>query len=335
MSALLEVENLRVRYPAGSRLAAALTGRPATIEAVAGASFSVQPGETYAIVGESGSGKTTLARGIVGLVPLHSGSIGFEGRRISELSERALQPLRRKVGMVFQDPTGSLSPRLSVRSILAEPFRVHGERVDLDREVARLLAEVGLPASFASRYPHQLSGGQARRIGVARALALRPKLLIADEPTAGLDVSIQGEMLNLLNELQARLGIAILIITHNLNVVRHVADRVAVMYLGRIVEEGLTADVFARPQHRYTAALLSANPVPDPDAPRNRLSIEGDVPSLLDRPSGCEFHPRCPFALQQCREVFPAASSLGPGHVFACHNPAGHLSLSEREAVPA
>jgi peptide/nickel transport system ATP-binding protein len=170
-----------------------VTGRSASIEAVAGASFSVQPGETYAVVGESGSGKTTLARGIVGIVPVHSGSISFEGRRISQLSERALQPLRRKVGMVFQDPTGSLSPRLSVRSILAEPFRVHGEHVETEREVGRLLAEVGLPASFASRYPHQLSGGQARRVGVARALALHPKLLIADEPTAGLDVSIQGE----------------------------------------------------------------------------------------------------------------------------------------------
>jgi peptide/nickel transport system ATP-binding protein len=323
MSALLEVENLRVRFPAGSRLTAAVTGRPAWIEAVAGASFSIQPGETFAIVGESGSGKTTLARGVIGLVPVHSGSIGFAGRRISQLSERALQPLRREIGMVFQDPTGSLSPRLSVRSILAEPFRAHRQQVDLDAEVARLLGEVGLPASFASRYPHQLSGGQARRVGVARALALRPKLLIADEPTAGLDVSIQGEMLNLLNDLQARLGIAILIITHNLNVVRHVADRVAVMYLGRIVEEGPTADVFARPQHRYTAALLSANPVPDPDAVRNPLNIEGDVPSLFDRPPGCEFHPRCTFALEPCRVVFPPVATLAAAHRFACHNPTG------------
>ena len=244
MKALLEVEDLTIRFAVGSPISAMFTGAPTHIEAVADVSFSVQPGETYALVGESGSGKTSLARGIVGLVPIHSGTIGFDGHRISRLTEKALLPVRREIGMIFQDPTGSLSPRLSVRSILAEPFRVHRHRgdFDLDAEVARLLDDVGLPVSFLSRYPHQLSGGQARRIGVARALALRPKLLIADEPTAGLDVSIQGEILNLLNELQARLGIAILIITHNLNVVRHLADKVAVMYLGRIVEEGRTAD---------------------------------------------------------------------------------------------
>ncbi len=323
MNALLEVRDLHIRFPVGSRLSAALTGAPSTVEVVAGVSFSIRPGETYALVGESGSGKTSLARGLVGLVPLHSGTIAFDGRRISRLSERNLLPVRREVGMIFQDPTGSLSPRLSVRSILAEPFRVHRRRgVDLDAEVARLLDDVGLPASFASRYPHQLSGGQARRVGVARALALHPKLLIADEPTAGLDVSVQGEMLNLLNDLQARLGLAIMIITHNLNVVRHVADRVAVMYLGRIVEEGPTGEVFASPRHRYTAALLSANPVPDPDAVHDRLHIEGDVPSLFDRPPGCEFHPRCPFALEPCMRVFPAPTRSATAHIFACHNPA-------------
>ncbi len=321
MKALLEVEDVRIRFPVGSRLNAAITGAPASIEVVVGVSFSIQPGETYALVGESGSGKTSLARGIVGLVPTHAGSISFEGRPISRLSERALLPIRREIGMIFQDPTGSLSPRQSVRSILAEPFRVHRQGGDLDAHVARLLDDVGLPSSFASRYPHQLSGGQARRVGMARALALRPKLLIADEPTAGLDVSVQGEMLNLLNELQARLGLTILIITHNLNVVRHVADRVAVMYLGRIVEEGPTADVFASPCHRYTAALLSANPVPDPDARRVPLDIEGDMPSLFNRPPGCEFHPRCRFALEQCAAMFPAPTSLTAGHQFACHNP--------------
>jgi oligopeptide/dipeptide ABC transporter ATP-binding protein len=327
MNALLEVEDLRIRFSSGSRLSAALTGAPAWIEAVAGVSFSIQPGETYALVGESGSGKTSLARGIVGLVPVHSGAISFQGGRISRLTEKELLPVRREIGLIFQDPIGSLSPRLSIRSILAEPFRVHRRGdLDVDAEVVRLLEDVGLPASFLSRYPHQLSGGQARRIGVARALALRPKMLIADEPTAGLDVSVQGELLNLLNELQTRLGIAILIITHNLNVVRHVADRVAVMYLGRIVEEGLTADVFARPRHRYTAALLSANPVPDPDDARDRLEIEGDVPSLIHRPPGCEFHPRCPFAVAPCSTVFPAYTSTGAAHRFACHNPADSTS---------
>jgi peptide/nickel transport system ATP-binding protein len=321
MTALLDVRDVTIRFPVTSRLSGALTGRPATIEAVAGASFSMQPGETYAVVGESGSGKTTLARAIVGLAPVASGAIDFEGRRISGFSEHEMLPVRREIGMVFQDPAGSLSPRLSVRSILAEPFRVHGVRGDLDARVAGLLDEVGLPASFASRYPHQLSGGQARRVGVARALALRPKLLIADEPTAGLDVSIQGEMLNLLNELQARLGVAIVMITHNLNVVRHVADRVAVMYLGRIVEEGRTAELFAAPRHRYTAALLSANPVPDPDAHREPLDMDGDVPSLFNRPPGCEFHPRCRFALHRCRIERPARTLSSTSHAFTCHNP--------------
>jgi peptide/nickel transport system ATP-binding protein len=322
MTALLKVEHLGIRFPVASRVAAALSGQPTAIDAVLDVSFEVTAGETYAIVGESGSGKTSLARGLVGLVPIHAGEVTFEGRRISTLGERAFLQVRRQIGMIFQDPVGSLSPRLTVRSILAEPFRVHGrEGKRLDVEVARLLDEVGLPASFASRYPHQLSGGQARRVGVARALALRPKLLIADEPTAGLDVSIQGEMLNLLNALQARLGIAIMIITHNLNVVRHVADRVAVMYLGRIIEEGRTREIFTRPRHRYTAALLSANPVPDPDARRAPLDIEGDVPSLFSRPPGCEFHPRCRFAQERCLSVFPAWTSFTEGHGFACHNP--------------
>jgi peptide/nickel transport system ATP-binding protein len=322
MTALLEVRDVTIRFPTASRLSALLSGMPATIEAVAGVSFTVRAGETYAIVGESGSGKTTLARSVVGLTPIHSGEIRFDGERVSHLSERALLAVRRRVGMMFQDPAGSLSPRLTVRSILAEPFRVHRTGGELRHDVGRLLDEVGLPESFASRYPHQLSGGQARRVGVARALALRPKLLIADEPTAGLDVSVQGEMLNLLNELQARLGIAIMIITHNLNVVRHIADRVAVMYLGRIVEEGRTADIFAAPRHRYTAALLSANPAPDPDTRRAPIDIEGDVPSLLNRPSGCEFHPRCRFALERCRIEPPPWTFDNAAHRFTCHNPA-------------
>ena len=224
--------------------------------------------------------------------------------------------------MIFQDPVGSLSPRLSVRANprRAVPRARRGAATSTAK-VARLLDEVGLPASFGPRYPHQLSGGQARRVGVARALALRPKLVIADEPTAGLDVSVQGEVLNLLNELQASLGITLLIITHNLNVVRHVADRLAVMYLGRIVEEGPTAEIFAEPRHRYTAALLSANPEPDPDARRARLEIEGEVPSLFSRPPGCEFHPRCPFALDRCSTIRPAWTLSTPTHGFACHNP--------------
>jgi peptide/nickel transport system ATP-binding protein len=283
--------------------------------------MTMAPGETYALVGESGSGKTTLARAVNGLVRIADGEVRFEGQRISGLPERRLGAVRRQIAMVFQDPVGSLSPRLSVRSILAEPFRVHGVAGDIDAHVRRLLGLVGLPPAFARRYPHQLSGGQARRVGVARALALEPRLVIADEPTAGLDVSVQGEVLNLVNDLQARLGLAVLIITHNLHVVRHVADRMGVMYLGRIVEEGRTEDVFARPRHPYTLALLSANPEPDPDAPKNRVEIEGEVPSLFSRPSGCEFHTRCPFARENCAVDRPELTPDAQGRSFACHYP--------------
>lgn len=322
MSALLEVSDLSIRFPTGNRLAARLSGQPSFIEAVAHVSFALQAGKTYALVGESGSGKTTLARAIVGLVPSHDGAIAFDGRRISGLSEAALRPVRREIAMMFQDPMGSLSPRLKVRSILAEPFKVHGETSDLDRKIARLLADVGLPAHFAERFPHQLSGGQARRVSIARAIALKPKLIIADEPTAGLDVSIQGEMLNLMADLQARFGTAFLMITHNLHVVRHVAERMAVMYLGRIVEEGDTKAIFAKPRHRYTTALLSANLKPDPDSTVQIIEAEGETPSLLRRPSGCEFHPRCIFRHNICREQMPDEYFMTPGHRFSCHNPA-------------
>ena len=322
MSTLLDVRDVTVRYPAGNRLTAQFSGQPPFIEAVARVSFTLEAGKTYALVGESGSGKTTLARAIVGLIPTHGGSIDFAGRRISGLSEAALRGVRREIAMIFQDPVGSLSPRLKVHSILAEPFKVHGETADLGNKISALLDDVGLPAHFAERYPHQLSGGQARRIGVARALALRPKLVIADEPTAGLDVSIQGEMLNLMHDLQAKFGTAFLMITHNLNVVRHVAERMAVMYLGRIVEEGDTAAIFKAPHHRYTTALLSANLKPDPDQSAHLIEVEGETPSLLKRPSGCEFHPRCAFGLPICKEQTPKEQLSGGGHRFSCHNPA-------------
>jgi peptide/nickel transport system ATP-binding protein len=289
---------------------------------VAGVSFQVGTGETVALVGESGSGKTTLARAVVGLVPIFSGSVRFDGKPVAGLSGDALKALRRSVAMIFQDPVGSLSPRFTVRALLSEPFRIHGlaDR-DLDAEVDRLLGLVGLPRRMADRYPHQLSGGQARRVGVARAIALSPRLVIADEPTAGLDVSVQGEVLNLLNELRETLGLSMLIITHNLNIVRHVADRMAIMYLGRFVEQGDTGTIFAGPRHPYGLALLSANPEPDPDAQLDRIALEGEVPSLLARPSGCEFHGRCPFVEADCRVIPPAETADPDGRLFTCHHP--------------
>jgi oligopeptide/dipeptide ABC transporter ATP-binding protein len=322
MSPLLEVNDLTIRFPSGNRFAARLSGQPDFVEAVSRVSFALEAQKTYALVGESGSGKTTLARAIIGLVPVHQGRITFAGRTISGLSESRLRAVRREIAMIFQDPMGSLSPRLNVRSILAEPFKIHGETAELEKKIARLLEDVGLPRHFAERYPHQLSGGQARRVSVARALALRPKLVIADEPTAGLDVSIQGEVLNLMHDLQARYGMAFLMITHNLNVVRHVAERMAVMYLGRIVEEGRTAAIFKTPRHRYTTALLSANLKPDPDAASEIIEAEGETPSLINRPSGCEFHPRCAFRLPICQVQAPVEQLASAGQRFSCHNPA-------------
>ncbi|RDD60280.1 ABC transporter ATP-binding protein [Ferruginivarius sediminum] len=324
MSALLDVENLRVRFRSLGMLRALATGvDDPFIDAVCDVSFQVREGETLGLVGESGSGKSTIARTIMGLTPAHDGSsIRFGGDELVGLPQRSFTAHRRHMTMMFQDPVGSLSPRLTVRSLVTEPFKIHGiTGRDLDKEAKRLLEMVGLTEDFARRFPHQLSGGQARRVGVARALALDPKLIIADEPTAGLDVSVQGEVLNLLARLQDELGIAILIITHNLNVVRHITDRMAIMYLGRFVEQGPTEDIFHNPRHPYTEALLSANPEPDPDARKNRVEIKGEVPSLMNRPQGCEFHNRCNYAQDLCRRKAPGVSDAGDGHVYTCHFP--------------
>ncbi|MCB1470852.1 MAG: ATP-binding cassette domain-containing protein [Rhizobiaceae bacterium] len=330
---LLSVADLHVHFRVGG-LMSTLAGQPSHIEAVAGVSFSIERGRTFALVGESGSGKTTLARAVNGLQPASAGSIRFEGRELIGVPKDEWKPIRRRMSMMFQDPVGSLSPRLSVRSLLAEPFVIHGlSRRDLNAEVMRLLALVGLPSEFADRYPHQLSGGQARRVGVARAVALDPVLIIADEPTAGLDVSVQGEVLNLLNDLRDRMGLSMLIITHNLHVVRQIADRMAVMYLGRFVEEGETEPIFTKPHHPYTAALLSANPEPDPDKVHNRIALPAEVPSLLDRPSGCEFHTRCPFARDKCAKVVPPSTMVGASRI-TCHFPLNtELRLATSESI--
>ncbi len=317
---VLTVEDVEVTFPTGT-LIDGLRGRPRSIKGVAGVSFSVARGETFALVGESGSGKTTLARAINGLQPVSAGHIEFEGKAVEGQDRAGLKAMRRRMSMMFQDPVGSLSPRLNVGQLIAEPFRIHGvEGRDLRGEVVRLLNLVGLSNDFAERYPHQLSGGQARRVGVARSIALDPTLIIADEPTAGLDVSVQGEVLNLLNDLRERLGLSMVIITHNLHVVHHVADRVAVMYLGRFVETGPTGEVFRDPRHPYTAALLSANPEPDPDKAHDRISLPAEVPSLLNRPPGCEFHTRCPWAREDCRTRVPRPEPLG-NRMISCHYP--------------
>lgn len=290
------------------------------VNVLAGVSFDVAAGETYALVGESGSGKTTVIRAIAGLAPAQSGSVSFDGQEIRGLSEQAMRPLRKDMAMMFQDPVGSLSPRLTIRNLITEPYRIQGmKNRDMDAEAKRLLEMVNLPAHFADHYPYQLSGGQARRVGVARALALEPKLILADEPTAGLDVSVQGELLNLMNDLRERLGLAMVIITHNLNVVRHVADRMGIMYLGRLVEEGDTDALFADPRHPYTHCLLSANPEPDPDARLDRIALKGEPPSLLNRPQGCEFRERCPFAKPACTNV--PQWEVENGHGLRCLSP--------------
>jgi oligopeptide/dipeptide ABC transporter ATP-binding protein len=314
MSALLSVRDLHVRYPL----------RGGHVDVVHGVSLDVPRGKTLAIVGESGSGKTTLAMALCGLVPLAAGKVRFDGKELAQDRNGRLMPDRKRLALMFQDPVGSLSPRMTVRRILAEPSRIHAiKSVDAEREALRLLSLVGLGDEFADRYPHQLSGGQARRVGVARALALRPDLLIADEPTAGLDVSIQGEVLNLLARVQQEMGLGILVITHNLSVVRHVADDMAIMYLGRIIEQGDSGRIFSAPRHPYTAALLSANPSPDPDARRDRIELLGEVPSLRQRPTGCEFHTRCPRARTLCAETFPGPTQGADSRAFHCHFPMG------------
>ena len=311
---ILSVRDLEVTFRAGPWF----NRRP--IVAVAKVSFDLDAGETFAIVGESGSGKTTLAHAINGLQETSNGEVLFMDEKVDVSRSRAVKPLRRHMSMMFQDPVGSLSPRMKVGDLVAEPFIIHKIRKNLKEEVQRLLSLVGLSGDFADRYPHQLSGGQARRIGVARAIALEPELIIADEPTAGLDVSVQGEVLNLLSDLRERLGLAMIFISHNLHVVHHVADRMAVMYLGRIVESGNTEEIFGAPAHPYTATLLSAIPNPDPDKVRERISLSSEVPSLLNRPSGCEFHTRCPWAHERCSTESPYHQNSGLRRV-ACHAP--------------
>jgi oligopeptide transport system ATP-binding protein len=312
---LLEVEGLTVRFP---------TPR-GVVRAVEDVRFALRRGETLGLVGESGCGKSTVARSIVGLVRPTAGSVRFEGRELVGLAPRDFRPLRRRLQMVFQDPYASLNPRMTVASIVGEPMQIHGiaAKRDLDARVSELMGLVGLDPSMRRRYPHEFSGGQRQRIGLARALALNPDLVLLDEPVSALDVSVQAQVLNLLEDLKTRLHLTYLLIAHHLAVVRHMSDRVAVMYLGRIVELAPRDEIYARPIHPYTKALLSAIPIPDPvaEARRRRIPITGEIPSPIGEIRGCPFRSRCPEAFARCETEAPLLKEHRPGHFAACHLP--------------
>ena len=319
MSALIEVEDLAKHYKMRRGLVFSRT--VGDVRAVDGISFAVERGETLALVGESGCGKSTTARLALRLIEPTSGRVRFEGQDITALGGGELRRLRRRMQIVFQDPFASLNPRMTVGEILEEPLVVHriGDRAARRERVSQLLGLVGLAPYHAARYPHEFSGGQRQRIGIARALAVEPALVVCDEPVSALDVSIQAQVVNLLKDLQGRLGLSYLFIAHDLAVVKHVADRVAVMYLGRIVEIGPKEQVFANPRHPYTRVLLSAIPRPDPHRKLARQVPGGDVPSPANIPPGCRFHTRCSFVVDRCRVEDPALHALEPGHFAACH----------------
>ncbi len=315
---LLNVEGLHVHFPIRSAM---LRRQIGAVRAVDGVDLTVARGETLALVGESGCGKTTTGKAILRLVDATSGSIRLGGEDIAHHDARALAPFRRRMQIIFQDPHASLNPRLSVGAILTAPYEIHdiGTPADRPDRVAALLATVGLPGEAARRYPHEFSGGQRQRIGIARALALSPELIVGDEPVSALDVSIQAQIINLLAKLRAEFGLSFLFISHNLAVVAHIADRVAVMYLGRVVETGTREEIFFDPKHPYTQALLSAVPEPIPGGRRQRQMLTGDVPDPAKPPSGCGFHPRCPVAMGVCRNLAPETRAISPTHSTACH----------------
>jgi len=313
---LVEVRDL-VKYYASERRWFGLGSPRAPVRAVDGVSFEIASGKTLGLVGESGSGKTTVGRTMLRLQEPTSGTVLFEGNDVFELDATRLRALRRRMQIVFQDPYSSLNPRMTVEETLREPLEIHG----LKGAVSALLDEVGLDAAFAKRYPHELSGGQRQRVGIARALSVEPQFVVCDEPVSALDVSVQAQVLNLLADLQTKRRLTYLFIAHDLAVVRHIADDVAVMYLGKIVELSPAEELYERPIHPYTEALLSAVPIPDPEAQRERIVLEGDVPSPIDPPSGCRFHPRCRYATEICAIEEPPLRPHGGEHLAACHHP--------------
>ena len=318
--ALIEAKELYKYFP----IYAGLTSRHvADVRAVDGVSFTIQEGETLGLVGESGSGKTTVGRLLLRLLPVTKGEIDFEERNILTMNRGDIRRLRRSLQIIFQDPFASLNPRMSIGEIVAEPIRIHrlASGKDVDDRVRELLGLVGLQPYHANRYPHEFSGGQRQRVGIARALAVQPRFIVCDEPVSALDVSIQAQVINLLEDLQAKFKLTYLFIAHDLSVVRHISTRVAVMYVGKIVELAYRDDLYENPLHPYTQALLSAIPIPDPvvEKRRKRIVLTGDIPSPVNPPPGCRFHTRCPLAFDRCKSEVPPLREYAPGHFAACH----------------
>jgi peptide/nickel transport system ATP-binding protein len=316
---VLEVNDLKKHFPLTGGFLGRVTGH---VYAVDGVSFSIERGETLSLVGESGCGKSTVGKAILRLFTLTSGQVVLDGQRIDDLSAGKLRPLRRRVQVVFQDPFSSLNPRMKVRDILAEPivnFGLASTRAEIDERIALLMDKVRLPRDAVNRWPHEFSGGQRQRIGIARALAAEPDIIICDEAVSALDVSVKAQIVNLLQDLQKELGLALLFISHDLAIVEHMTHRVAVMYLGKIVEVASRREIFANPKHPYTIALLSAVPVPDPGKARDRIILKGDVPSPIRPPTGCRFHTRCPKVFDRCRVEEPQLRLAADGHYAACH----------------
>jgi oligopeptide transport system ATP-binding protein len=315
---LLEVRNLRKHFPIQAGLLQRTVGH---VKAVDDISFYVEKGETLGLVGESGCGKSTTGRLIVKLLDPTEGSIHFEGKDVSNLSQKEMKAFRRQIQMVFQDPYASLNPRKTVGTLLEEPYIIHNMHTAKERKekVLELLEIVGLSPTYYDRYPHEFSGGQRQRIGIARALTLKPKLIVADEPVSALDVSIQSQVLNLMEDLQEEFNLTYIFIAHDLSVVKHISDRVGVMYLGKIAEIGSNEEIYRNPLHPYTQSLLSAVPIPNPKAKRERIILKGDVPSPSNPPKGCVFHTRCPKAMDHCRTEVPVLREYGQGHYVSCH----------------
>jgi len=315
---ILEVRNVKKYFPIRKGFFSKLKGH---VHAVDGVTFTLDEGETLGLVGESGCGKTTLGRSILRLIEPTSGEILFRGEDILALDQEKMRGLRREIQVIFQDPYSSLNPRLTVGGLIAEGLKNHGLKITSDRKdyIVTLMEKVGLRAEQINRYPHEFSGGQRQRIGIARALALNPKLIICDEPVSALDVSIQAQVINLLVNLQKEFGLSYVFIAHDLNVVEHISDRVAVMYLGKIVELAKDVDLYTTPQHPYTEALLSAVPIPNPKMKKKRVLLAGEIPSPIQLPTGCRFHTRCPYKIDLCQEIEPEFKDLGGGHWVSCH----------------